>query len=100
LHPIVGADLGDCWYLRGAAVFFGARAWATTSTTIRQSGAGVRWQPGALRRHLGEVVLGWEVARGLTVEAAYSAFEAGPFIEQTGPAKTAHFVGTEVQLRF
>jgi hypothetical protein len=39
----------------------------------------------------GEVVLGWEVARGLTVEAAYSAYEAGPFIEQTGPAKTAQF---------
>jgi hypothetical protein len=27
-------------------------------------------------------------------------FEPGPFIEETDPSKTVHFVGTEAQLRF
>jgi Alginate export len=101
LHPIVGVDLGEGWYLRGATVFF----W-------RESlGDGIYDNPGNLlrasdssrARYIGtqaEVVLGREVTRGLTIEGAYSFFEPGPFIEQTGPAKEVHFVGVEVQLRF
>lgn len=47
-----------------------------------------------------EVVLGREIARGLTIEGAHSFFEPGAFIEETGPAKTVHFVGAEVQVRW
>ncbi len=47
-----------------------------------------------------EVVLGWSPARGVDVELAYALFKPGRFIEETGPARTVHFVGIETQLRF
>jgi hypothetical protein len=46
------------------------------------------------------VVLAGRRCAASTIEAAYSVFEPGRFIEETGPAKTVHFVGAEVQLRF
>ena len=87
--------------MRGAAVFF----W-------RESlGDGVYDNPGNLLRASGdsraryigsqtEVVLGWTPVRGIEIEVAYSEFEPGRFIEETGPSKTVRFVGAEIQLRF
>jgi hypothetical protein len=101
LHPVIGVDLGQGWSLRGAAVFF----W-------RESlGDGVYDNPGNLLRASGdsraryigtqsEVVLGWTPVRGIEIEVAYSEFEPGRFIEETGPSKTVRFIGAEIQLRF
>jgi hypothetical protein len=101
LHPVIGVSLGQGWSLRGAAVFF----W-------RESlGDGVYDNPGNLLRASGdsraryigtqsEVVLGWTPVRGIEIEVAYSEFEPGRFIGETGPSKTVRFVGAEIQLRF
>jgi hypothetical protein len=48
----------------------------------------------------GEVVLGWSPTRGLDLELSYAVFQPSGFIRETGPAKTVHFVGTEIQARF
>jgi hypothetical protein len=101
VHPSVGIDLGSGWTLSGAAVFY----W-------RESlGDGVYGAPGNLLRPAGEskaryigtqgdLVLGWEATRNLSFEVAYSAFEPGEFIKDTGPSRTVHFVGMEALFRF
>jgi hypothetical protein len=45
-------------------------------------------------------VLGWEATRNLSFEVAYSTFEPGQFIKETGPSKNVHFVGAEALFRF
>jgi hypothetical protein len=88
LHPIAGIDLGSGWSLSAAAVFY-----------LRESlGDGVYGAPGNLlrastgsrERYIGtqaDVVLGWEPTRTLSFEVAYSVFEPGPFIKETGPPR-------------
>jgi hypothetical protein len=46
------------------------------------------------------VVLAWSPARGVDIGAAFSVFEPGRFIEETGPSNTVKFIDAEVQLRF
>jgi hypothetical protein len=82
-----------------------AEAVAKASATAIYDNPGnlIRASDGSRARYVGtqgEVVLEWEPVRGLSFQAAYSLFEPEPFVEQTGPSKTVHFVGTEVQLRF
>ncbi|TDR85234.1 alginate export family protein [Enterovirga rhinocerotis] len=101
LHPAIGIDLGSGWSLSAAAVFY----W-------RESlGDGIYGNPGNLLRSAGtsraryigtqaEAVLGWQPTRNLSVSAAYAVLEPGRFIVETGPSKTVHFVGTDMQLRF
>ena len=48
----------------------------------------------------GEAVLAWQATRNLSFEVSYAFFVPGQFIEETGSAKTVHFVGTEMQVRF
>ncbi len=101
LHPVAGIDLGSGWSLSGAAVFY----WRESLSD------GVYGNPGNLLRSAGtsraryigtqaDAVLGWAVTRNLSFEVSYSVFEPGRFIAETGPARTVHFVGTEMQLRF
>jgi hypothetical protein len=40
------------------------------------------------------------VATGHSFEVAYSVFEPGQFIRETGPAKRVHFFGAETMFRF
>jgi hypothetical protein len=101
VHPIVGVGLGSGWTLSGAAICY----W-------RESlGDGVYGAPGNLLRSAGssraryigtqaDVVLGWEGTRNLSFQFAYSVFEPGQFLKDTGPSKTAHFVGAETAFRF
>jgi hypothetical protein len=101
LHPIAGIDLGRGWSLRGAAVFY----WRESLEDGVYSNPGqlIRASDGSRARYIGtqgEVVLGWSPARGVDLELAYAAFEPGRFIAETGPAKTVHFVGAEMQLRY
>jgi hypothetical protein len=101
LHPIVGVDLGTGWTLSGAAVFYWRESLAD----------GIYGNPGNLLRSAGtsraryigtqaEVVLGWEATRNISFEATYAVFEPGRFIAETGPSRTVHFFGTEMQIRF
>jgi Alginate export len=101
LHPIAGVDLGEGWLLYGAAVFYWRESLG--DGIYDNPGNLIRASDGSRARYVGtqgEVVLEWEVARGLTLQTAYALFEPGPFIEETGPAKTVHFVGAEVQMRW
>jgi hypothetical protein len=102
LHPILGVELGEGWYLRGAMVFYWRQSLG--DGIYDNPGNLIRASDGSRARYIGtqsELVLGWDTpVRGLTVEAAYSRFDPGPFIEETGPAEIVHFVGAEVQLRF
>lgn len=101
LHPIAGVDLGSGWSLSGGAVFY----W-------RESlGDGVYGNPGNLlrsaessrARYIGtqaDVVFAWEASRTLSFEFAYSMFQPGRFIHDTGQAKIVHFFGAEVKHQF
>lgn len=101
LHPSIGIDLGAGWSLSGATIFYwreslGDGVYDTPGSLIRASG-------GSDARYIGtqaDVVLGWTPARGVDIEAIYSLFEPGRFIEETGPSKTVHFIGAELQIRF
>lgn len=101
LHPIVGVDLGGGWSLYGATVFF----WRESLEDGVYDGPGnlLRTSDGSRARYIGtqsEVVLQWSPARGIDILAAYSVFEPGQFIEETGPSNTIQFVELELQLRF
>lgn len=101
LHPIVGVDLGRGWSLHGAIVFF----WRESLEDGVYNNAGnlLRASGDSRARYIGtqsEVVLQWSPARGIDILAAYSVFEPGRFIEETGPSKTIQFVELEMQLRF
>jgi hypothetical protein len=101
LHPLAGVDLGHGWSLYGAMVF--SRRESLGDGIYDNPGNLIRASDGSRARYVGtqgEVVPEWEPVLGLSFQAAYSLFEPGPFIEETGPSKTVHFVGTEVQLRF
>jgi Alginate export len=101
LHPIVGIDLGSGWSLSGAAVFYwreslGDGVYGASGNLLRSADA-------SRARYIGtqaDVVLGWEATRNLSFGVAYSMFEPGQFIKDTGPSKTVHFVGAEMLFRF
>lgn len=101
IHPIAGVDLGRGWSLSGATVFF----WRESLDDGVYGGPGdlLRASGDSKARYIGtqsELVLGWSAARGVDIQAAYSVFKPGSFIEETGPSKTIKFFGAEVQLRF
>ncbi len=101
LHPAIGFDLGQGWSLRGATVFYWRESLG--DGVYDNPGNLIRTSDGSCARYIGtqgDIVLGWSPTRGVDIEATYSMFEPGRFIEETGSAKTVHFVGAEVQLRF
>ena len=63
----------------------------------------IRGDLGSKARFIGtqaEVVLEYEYSRTLGFLVSYSQFRAGRYIKETGPSKTVHFVGTEMEFRF
>ncbi|WP_165820310.1 alginate export family protein [Microvirga sp. KLBC 81] len=101
VHPNLTLHLNDQWTLSGAAVFY----WRDSlGDGIYDTGGGlVRPSGGSRSRYIGtqaDVVLGWEPTRWFSAELAYSVFTPGQFIKDTGPSKTAHFVGFETVLKF
>jgi hypothetical protein len=46
------------------------------------------------------VVFEYEYSRNLGFLVSYSQFRPGRYIKDTGPSKTVHFVGTELEFRF
>ncbi|MFD1703468.1 alginate export family protein [Methylopila henanensis] len=101
LHPAIGVSLGSGWSLTGAAVFYWRQSlddgvYGNPGNLIRPSG-------GSRARYVGtqaEVVLGWEATPNVTLETSYALFEPGRFLSETGPGKTVHFVGGEIQFRY
>jgi hypothetical protein len=101
VHPIVGIDMGSGWSLSGAAVLYwreslGDGIYGTPGNILRSAGT-------SRARYIGtqaDVVLGWEATRNLSFEVAYSVFEPGPFMKDTGPSNVVHFIGAETLVRF
>ncbi len=101
LHPNLTLHLNDQWTLSGGAVFY----WRESlGDGIYDTGGNiVRGSDGSRARYIGtqaDLVLGWEPVRWFSAELAYSVFAPGEFIEDTGPSKTAHFVGFETAVKF
>lgn len=101
LHPSLTLDLGAGWTLGAAAIFY----WRQSLQDGVYGVAGNLLRPasGSRKRYIGtqaDLVLGWEVSRHLSFEAAYSVFRPGSFIRETGPADTVHFFGLEALWRY
>ena len=63
----------------------------------------IRGDMGSKARFIGtqvEVVLEYEYSRNLGFLVSYSQFRSGRYVKDTGPSKTVHFVGTELEFRF
>jgi hypothetical protein len=100
-HPSLTLRLDEHWTLQGAAVFYWRESLGDGIYDV--GGNLVRSSDHSRSRYVGtqaDVVLGWEPVRWFATELAYSLFKPGEFIENTGPSKTAHFVGLEAVVKF
>lgn len=101
LHPSLTLDLGNGLSLSTAMVFYWRES--TRDGVYGVSGSLLRDSGDSRARYIGtqgDVVLGWEISRQLSVEAAYSVFKPGSFIRETGNAETVHFLGLEALWRY
>ncbi len=101
VNPSIDLDLGHGFDLG----FAGAAYWRQSlrDGVYDISGHLARSGGASHARFIGtqeEVVLGWQPNPALSLTASYSLFQAGRFIEQTGPSRTIHMVGLEGQYRF
>ncbi|WP_439448361.1 alginate export family protein [Stenotrophomonas sp. ATs4] len=101
LHPSLELDLGGGWSLASAVVFYWRQSvrdgvYGVAGNLLRPAG-------NSRARYIGtqaDLVLGREISRQLSVEAAYSIFKPGRFIRDTGRADTVHFIGLEALWRY
>jgi Alginate export len=101
VHPNLALHLNDQWTLSGAAVFYWRESLG--DGIYDTAGGLVRPSDNSRARYVGtqaDVVLGWEPTRWFSAELAYSVFVPGRFIKDTGPSKTAHFLGFETVVKF
>ena len=101
IHPTLSLRLSEQWTLQGAAVLY----WRESLGDGVYNAAGnlVRPAGGSSARYIGtqaDVALGWEPLRWLSLGATYSLFLPGPFIAETGPSQTVHFLALEALIRF
>lgn len=101
IHPTLSLRLSEQWTLQGAAVLY----WRESLGDGLYNAAGnlVRPAGGSSARYIGtqaDVALGWEPLRWLSLGATYSLFLPGPFIAETGPSQTVHFLALEALIRF
>jgi hypothetical protein len=101
LHPSIAVELGAGWALSVASAFYWRQS---TGDGIYDNGGNlIRGDQGSKARFIGtqvEVVLEYEYSRNLGFLVSYSQFHPGRYIKDTGPSKTVHFVGTELEFRF
>jgi hypothetical protein len=100
-HPNITFHLDDHWTLQGAAVLY----WRDSlgDGIYDAGGSLVRSSDGSRSRYIGtqaDIVLGWQPTREFSAELEYSVFVPGQFIKDTGPARTAHFIGLEAEVKF
>lgn len=87
--------------MRGALTFFwrqslGDGVYGPGLNLVRPDG-------GSRARYVGTqagVSLDWLVDRNLSLRFVYGLFGPGRFVEETGPAKTVHFVQANVVFKF
>lgn len=94
-------SLGSGWSLSRAAVFYSRQS--LEDGVYGNPGNLIRASAGSRARYVGtqgEVVPGWEATPNITLETSYALFEPGRFLSETGPGKTVHFVGGEIQFRY
>jgi hypothetical protein len=48
----------------------------------------------------GSASIRWAPARTFDLMASYGFFDAGPFLEETGPSRTTHFLGLQARFRY
>lgn len=101
VHPSLSLRLSEQWTLQGAAVLY----WRESLGDGLYNAAGnlVRPASGSPARYIGtqaDVALAWEPRRWLSLGATYSLFLPGPFIAETGPSQTVHFIALEALIRF
>ncbi len=48
----------------------------------------------------GSLSVTWAPARTFDIQATYGFFDAGRFLEETGPSSTTHFVGAQARFRY
>lgn len=101
LHPSLDLVLSDTVSLDAVAVAYwreslGDGVYDITGGLLR-SGAASRARYVGTQ---GELVLSYSPTRELSGMVSYSLFRPGAFLQQTGAAKTIHFVGLEAVLKF
>lgn len=101
LRPNFGLQLGAAWTLTGALTFYWRHRREDgiygPARNLLRSDAGSR------ARYVGtqaDLALDWSVSRHLSFRFVYSLFEAGRFIEETGPARTVHFVQANAVFKY
>lgn len=100
LHPSVDFDLGKGVTLELVAVRFWRESRGDGIYDI--PGGLLRPAGGSRARHIGdqaEISVGWQASEILSFSASLSAFRAGAFLRDTGPARTIRMVGAEAMLK-
>jgi hypothetical protein len=98
-HPTLTLQLNKDWTLDLATVFY----WRESLGDGGSGGDLVRPSDDSRSRYIGtqaDVILGWQPVPWFSAALSYSVFVPGQFIRDTGPSKTAHFVGVEAMLKF
>ncbi|MDO9367772.1 MAG: alginate export family protein [Sphingopyxis sp.] len=101
IHPSIDFDLGSGVTVELVAAAFwrhrsGDGIYDISGQLIRPAGAS-----GA--RHIGdqiEISTGWQATPTLSFSGSLSAFRAGKFIRETGPARTIRMAGAEAMVKF
>ena len=100
-NPGVSFDLGGGVSAGAMAQFYwryarGDGVYDVPGTLIRAAGTARR---SAIGRQV-EALAGWQATPELTLSASLSAFAAGAFLRETGPARTIVMLGLEANYRF
>ncbi|MGY3138296.1 hypothetical protein ACVWZM_008978 [Bradyrhizobium sp. USDA 4501] len=100
-HPTLTLQLNKDWTLDLATVFYWRESLG--DGIYGPGGNLVRPSDDSRSRYIGtqaDVILGWQPVPWFSAALSYSIFVPGQFIQDTGPSKTAHFVGVEAMLKF
>jgi len=98
---IPGMSLGSGWSVSGG---FGLYARQSLGDALYGLALNVvRHDSGSRARFIateGDASVAWAVDRNVSLNLAYSILLPGWFIKDTGPARTVHFVGSQIVFRF
>jgi hypothetical protein len=100
-HPTLTLQLDQHWTLDLATVFYWRESLG--DGIYGPGGDLVRPSDNSRSRYIGtqaDIILGWQPVPWFGAALSYSVFVPGQFIRDTGPSKTAHFVGVEAMLKF
>ncbi|MDR6773030.1 alginate export family protein [Azospirillum sp. BE72] len=101
LHPSLDLALSDEFSLAASAIAFWRESLADGVYDL--TGGLLRSGTGSRARYVGtqgELVLSYSSGRSFEGLISYSAFRPGPFLKDSGPAKTIHFAGMEAAFKF